>query len=89
MAAVSDKIFTDTAVFLFYTVDTFRHIYFYIHDTISSNNHIYFPRQLEDVFSPDPVFVEEVKFMSTYEELQLITSIALLVVAILTYTHKK
>ena len=27
--------------------------------------------------------------MSTYEELQLITSVALLVVAILTYTHKK
>ena len=28
-------------------------------------------------------------FMSTYEELQLIVSVALLIVAILTYTHKK
>lgn len=27
--------------------------------------------------------------MSTYEELQLIVSVALLIVAILTYTHKK
>ncbi|WP_418436136.1 putative holin-like toxin [Blautia sp.] len=27
--------------------------------------------------------------MSTYEELQIITSIAILIVAILTYAHKK
>lgn len=31
----------------------------------------------------------EVVPMSTYEELQLIVSVALLIVAILTYTHKK
>ena len=30
-----------------------------------------------------------VVIMSTYEELQLITSVAMLIVAILTYTHKK
>ena len=28
-------------------------------------------------------------FMSTYEELQLIVSVAVLIVAILNYTHKK
>jgi len=33
--------------------------------------------------------VEGVVIMSTYEELSLIVSIALLVVAILNYTHKK
>ena len=32
---------------------------------------------------------EGVVIMSTYEELQLITSVAMLIVAILTYTHKK
>ena len=31
----------------------------------------------------------EVVLMSTYEELQLVVSVALLIVAILTYTHKK
>ena len=33
--------------------------------------------------------LSEVVLMSTYEELQLIVSVALLIVAILTYTHKK
>ena len=33
--------------------------------------------------------LSEVVLMSTYEELQLIISVALLIVAILTYTHKK
>lgn len=33
--------------------------------------------------------LSEVVLMSTYEELQLVVSIALLVVAILNYTHKK
>lgn len=32
---------------------------------------------------------KEASSMSTYEELQLIVSIALLIVAILTYTHRK
>ena len=33
--------------------------------------------------------LSEVVPMSTYEELQLVVSVALLIVAILTYTHKK
>ena len=33
--------------------------------------------------------LSEVVLMSTYEELQLIVSVAALIVAILTYTHKK
>lgn len=36
---------------------------------------------------PEPV--REVVLMSTYEELNLIVSISLLIVAILTYAHKK
>ena len=33
--------------------------------------------------------VERVNAISTYEELQIIISIALLIIAILTYTHRK
>ena len=35
------------------------------------------------------ILLERVMLMSTYEELQLIVSIAVLIVAILNYTHKK
>lgn len=33
--------------------------------------------------------LSEVVLMSTYEELQLIVSVAMLIIAILSYTHKK
>lgn len=33
--------------------------------------------------------LSEVVLMSTYEELQLIVSVAMLIIAILNYTHKK
>ena len=35
------------------------------------------------------ILLERVTLMSTYEELQLIVSVAVLIVAILSYTHKK
>ena len=48
-----------------------------------------FNQATERAFSPASSLVEGVVIMSTYEELSLIISIALLVVAILNYTHKK
>ena len=42
-----------------------------------------------DVLSPDPSSVEGVIIMSTYEEMQIILTIALLVVAILNLKNKK
>ena len=50
---------------------------------------IYLPRQPGDVLPPAPSLVGGVVIMSTYEELSLIVSIALLIIAILNYTHKK
>lgn len=50
---------------------------------------IYLPGQLGDVLSPIPIPYGRVIIMSTYEELSLIVSTALLIVAILNYTHKK
>ena len=50
---------------------------------------MYLPRQPRGVLVPDPVLWKGEILMSTYEELSLIVSIALLVVAILNYTHKK
>ena len=41
------------------------------------------PGQPENVFSPDPSSAEGVIIISTYEEMQIILTIALLVVAIL------
>lgn len=41
------------------------------------------------MLSSDLSLTERVIIMSTYEELQIILNIALLIVAILTYTHKK
>ena len=53
-------------------------------------NIIYLPGQPGDVLSPVPSTLRKVVIiMSTYEELSLIVSIALLIVAILNYTHKK
>ncbi len=49
---------------------------------------IYLPGKLEDVLYPLRACAEVV-LMSTYEELQLIVSVAVLIVAILSYTHKK
>ena len=45
--------------------------------------------QLEDVLSSNLSLTERMIIMSTYEELQIILTTALLIVAILTYTHKK
>ena len=53
------------------------------------NNRIYLPRKPGDVLSSDLSLTERVIIMSTYEELQIILTTALLIVAILTYTHKK
>lgn len=53
-------------------------------------NIIYLPGQPGDVLpSRSESWRKGWCLMSTYEELQLITSVALLIVAILTYTHKK
>ena len=54
------------------------------------NKVIYLPRQPRGVLVPDPSLAERGKLlMNTYEELSLIVSVALLIVAILTYTNKK
>ena len=51
---------------------------------------IYLPGQpVGRLWFPVLSLVQEGMLMSTYEELNLIVSIALLIVAILTYTHKK
>ena len=42
-----------------------------------------------DVLSSDLSLAERMIIMSTYEELQIIISVALLIVAILTYANKK
>ena len=49
---------------------------------------IYLPRQLGDVLPPVPSLVERVVLMSTYEEFQLIISVALLIVSILNYVKR-
>ena len=48
-----------------------------------------FNQATERAFSPASSLVEGVVIMSTYEELQIIISVALLIVAILTYANKK
>ena len=51
---------------------------------------MYLPGQPGDVLSPIPRSLRKaVIIMSTYEELSLIVSVALLIVAILNLTHKK
>ena len=50
---------------------------------------IYLTGQPGDVLLLDLSLTERVIIMSTYEELQIILTTALLIVAILTYTHKK
>ena len=50
---------------------------------------MYLPGQSGDVLSPIPRSLRKAVIMSTYEELSLIVSIALLIVAILNLTHKK
>lgn len=53
------------------------------------NNNILTKTASRAAVVPRLSLVQEGMSMSTYEELQLITSIALLIVAILTYTHRK
>ena len=53
------------------------------------DNPIYLTGQPGDVLSSDLSLAERIIIMSTYEELQIIISVALLIVAILTYTYKK
>ena len=54
------------------------------------NRIIYLPRQLGGTaFHSFRSLAEGVVLMSTYEELSLIVSIALLIVSILNFTHKK
>ena len=53
------------------------------------DNIIYLTGQPGDVLSSDLSLTERVIIMSTYEELQIILTTSLLIVAILTYTHKK
>ena len=50
---------------------------------------IYFTGQPGDVLSPEPSSAEGVIIMSTYEEMQIILTIALLIVAILNLKNKK
>ena len=50
--------------------------------------YIIFTREAGGRAAPAPS-LSEVVLMSTYEELQLIVSVAMLIVAILAYTHKK
>ena len=50
---------------------------------------IYLTGQPGDVLLLDLSLTERVIIMSTYEELQIILTTALLIVAILTYAHKK
>ena len=49
---------------------------------------IYLTGQPGDVLSSKLSLTERMMLMSTYEELQIILTTALLIVAILTYTHK-
>ena len=56
--------------------------------TVNIKNNSTFNREAGDVLHPLRACLEEV-LMSTYEELNLIISIALLIVAILNFTHKK
>ena len=54
------------------------------------DNIIYLPRGLGDVlFSLSGHLTEEVKFMSDYETFMIMLTFANLIVAILTYAHKK
>ena len=53
------------------------------------DNIIYLTGQPGDVLLSNLSLTERVIIMSTYEELQIILTTALLIVAILTYTHKK
>ena len=54
-----------------------------------TDNIIHLTGEPGDVLLPDLSLTERVIIMSTYEELQIILSTAILIVAILTYTHKK
>ena len=57
---------------------------------VNPDNIIYLTGKPEDVLQPVPRSCGKGWYlMSTYEELSLIVSVALLIVAILNYTHKK
>ena len=49
---------------------------------------MYLPRQPRGVLVPDPVLWKGEILMSTYEEMQILLTFALLVVAILNLKHK-
>ena len=67
-----------------------RFVDFYILSLYNIDNIICLTRQLGDVFSPFPRILRKVVIiMSTYEELQIIFTIALLIVAILNLKNKK
>ena len=66
--------------YLFFIFIFFKYI------IISSYN--IFNRETGGRAAPVPS-LSEVVLMSTYEELQLIVSVAMLIIAILSYTHKK
>lgn len=66
-------------------------IYVIISKSLLIQNIIYLSRKLTGCeMLPFPSLTEKRPFlMTTYEELTLIVNVALLIVAILTYTHKK
>lgn len=66
--------------------DYFFPCLFFIENLRQSN---IFNRAAGDVLSSDLSLAERIIIMSIYEELQIIISVALLIVAILTYTNKK
>ena len=78
---VSDRLRSDTLHSHFYRFSLFQK------DT-DIDNIICLPGEPGDVLHPFRACSEVVP-MSTYEELSLIVSVALLIVAILNYTHKK
>lgn len=49
---------------------------------------MYLPRQPRGVLVPDPVLWKGEMLMSTYEEMQILLTFALLIVAILNLKHK-
>ncbi len=53
------------------------------------DNIICLPRQPGDALPPVPSLAEGVVFMSTYEEFMIILTTVNVIIAILTYLHKK
>jgi len=79
---------------LFHPIHDFSKYFFPSLSIFSASAHmidniICLPGQSGDVLSPDPGSAEGVIIMSTYEEMQTILTIALLIVAILNLKNKK